>query len=111
MPNEHTQALSMNDEASSLMKLIEMLPEPARAAVLAALIAFVRVVYDGKEPRWIRRSLESVLCGLIALGISSLVQALGMADGWSTFIGASVGLFGADKVREWGQRFAEKKGL
>lgn len=111
MPNQNTQALSMNDEASSLMKLIEMLPEPARAAVLAALIALVRVVYDGKEPRWIRRTLESVLCGLIALGISSLVQALGMADGWSTFIGASVGLFGADKVREWGQRFAEKKGL
>ena len=109
MQSKCQQFHSMNDHTEPLMKLIEMLPEPARAAVLAALIAFVRVVYDGKEPRWIRRSLESVLCGLIALGISSLVQALGMADGWSTFIGASGGLFGADKVREWGQRFAEKK--
>lgn len=101
----------MTDDPSALMKLIDMLPEPVRAAALAAVIALVRVAYDGKEPRWIRRSLESILCGLIALGVSSLVQAVGMADGWSTFIGASIGLFGADKVREWGQRFAEKKGL
>jgi len=111
MQSKCQQFHSMNDHAEPLMKLIEMLPEPARAAVLAALIAFVRVVYDGKEHRWIRRSLESVLCGLIALGLSNLISALGMPDGWSTFIGASVGLFGADKVREWGQRFAEKKGL
>ena len=109
MQSKCQQFHSMNDHTEPLMTLIEMLPEPARAAVLAALIAFVRVVYDGKEHRWIRRSLESVLCGLIALGLSNLISALGMPDGWSTFIGASVGLFGADKVREWGQRFAEKK--
>lgn len=101
----------MNDTTNTIMKLIEMLPEPVRASILAAIIALVRVLYDGKEPRWARRCLESVLCGLIALGISSAVSAIGLSDGWATFLGASVGLFGADKVREWGQRFAEKKGL
>jgi lambda family phage holin len=101
----------MNDTPDHILKAIDALPEPMRAAILASIVAMVRVMYDGKEPRWVRRFLESVLCGLIALGISHLIQAIGMPDGWSTFLGASVGLFGADKVREWGQRFAQNKGL
>ena len=45
----------------------------------------------------------------IALGVAHLVEALGMTQGWATFLGASIGLFGADEVREWGRRIAERR--
>lgn len=86
-----------------------MIPEPVRASLLAAFVAFLRILYDGKEPRWTRRFLEATLCGAIALGISHLVVAIGLSSGWSTFLGGAVGLFGADQVREWGRRIAESR--
>ena len=93
----------MQDTTDAIMKLINMLPEPFRASALAAMVAFVRVMYDGKEPRLMRRVLESVLCGLIALSIAYMIEALGMSGNWATFIGGAVGLFGADQVRRWGR--------
>lgn len=93
----------------TVILFFETLPEPVRAALLSAVVALARILYDGKEPRWVRRFLEATLCGLIALGIAHLVSALGMSPGWATFIGASVGLFGADQVREWGRRVAEAR--
>ena len=44
-----------------------------------------------------------------AAGVAHLVEALGMTQGWATFLGASIGLFGADQVREWGRRIAERR--
>lgn len=93
----------------ALLSIFELLPEPIRAALLAAVVAMLRILYDGKEPRWVRRVLEAVLCGTIALGIAHLIEAMGMASGWATFLGASVGLFGADQVREWGRRLADAR--
>jgi lambda family phage holin len=93
----------------TLASLFDLLPEPFRAALLSAVVAMLRILYDGREPRWVRRFLEAALCGTIALGIAHLVEAMGMASGWATFIGASVGLFGADQVREWGRRLADAR--
>ncbi len=92
-----------------MLQILESLPEPIRAAALAAVVAMLRIMYDGREPRWIRRLLESALCGAIALGVAHLVDALGMTQGWPTFLGASVGLYGADQVRTWGRAVAERK--
>lgn len=89
------------------MRILNSLPEPSKAALLATVIALLRVIYDGKEPRWVRRFLESLLCGAIALGVAHLVQALGLSSGWATFLGGAVGLFGADQVREWGRKVAD----
>ena len=83
----------------TLLQFLESLPEPVRAALLSAVVALLRVMYDGREPRWVRRVLESALCGSIALGVSHLVQAVGAQPGWATFLGAAIGLFGADQVR------------
>lgn len=93
----------------TLLSILELLPEPIRAALLAGVVAMLRILYDGKEPRWVRRFLEAALCGTIALGIAHLVEAMGMSGGWATFLGAGVGLFGADQVREWGRLIAEKR--
>lgn len=94
---------------SMLAGLWAALSEPTRAAFLSTVIALCRVMYDGREPRMIRRLLEAALCGSIALGIASGAEAMGMPAGMGTFIGAAVGLFGADQVRSWGRRIAERK--
>lgn len=93
----------------SIVQLLETLPEPFRSALLATLVALLRVLYDGREPRWIRRVLESALCGSIALGVSYLAEAVGAPAGWATFFGAAIGLFGADQVRTWGRTIAERR--
>jgi lambda family phage holin len=92
-----------------LAEMLANIPEPFRASLLAAIVALMRILYDGKEPRWARRLLEAALCGAIALAIANLVQALGMSAGWATFLGAAVGLFGADQVREWGRKLADAR--
>lgn len=99
----------MHEESVTLAKLLESIPEPFRAAILATVVALLRILYDGREPRWVRRFLESMLCGAIALGLANLIEALGMPGQWATFLGAAVGLFGADQVREWGRRVAERR--
>ena len=99
----------MTNDSDLWRQFWQNLPEPYKAAVLATLVAVLRVFYDGREPRWFRRVLEAALCGAIALAIATLCGAIGLADGWGTFLGASVGLFGADQVREWGRRFASKR--
>ena len=86
-----------------------LIPEPFRAAMLAGLVALLRIVYDGREPRWFRRVLEATLCGCIALGVAYLCEGLGLKQGWATFLGAGVGLLGADKVREIGRRIADQR--
>ncbi len=83
------------------------IPEPLRASALAWLVAMIRILYDGREPRWIRRFLESTLCGLIALVVAVLAQATKLDPGVATFLGGAVGLLGADWVREKARQLAE----
>ncbi len=83
------------------------IPEPIKAAIIGAAIAFLRIMYDGREPRIVRRLLESALCGAIALCVAYLIEAVGLESGWAVFLGGAVGLIGADQVREWARRFAE----
>lgn len=93
----------------TLFALWAALPEPVRATVMSICIAMLRILYDGKEPRYVRRVLESLLCGAITFGASSGLHAMGAEPGWGVFIGGAVGLLGADKVREIGRRYANRR--
>lgn len=104
----------MHDKDPSLWVILwnsldHSIPEPIRAACLGAIVAGLRVFYDDKEPSFVRRLLESALCGFIAFGVASGIQALGGAAGLATFCGGAVGLFGADQVRAWGKTFAQHR--
>lgn len=99
----------MHDSFDSFLRALGMLPEPIRAAIIAFFMAMLRILYDNKEPRWVRRVLESSLCGTIALAATHAVMILGMSKDWGVFLGGFIGLMGADKVREWGRRVADKR--
>lgn len=85
------------------------LPEPIRATLMSMAIATLRILYDGREPRAVRRVLESLLCGAITFGASSGIQAIGADPGWGVFMGGAIGLLGADKVREMGRKYASRR--
>lgn len=96
-------------DPSNIFALWASLPEPVRATVISVGVAMLRILYDGKEPRIVRRFLESLLCGAITFGASSALQAMGAESGWGVFVGGAVGLLGADKVRELGRRYASRR--
>jgi lambda family phage holin len=96
-------------DASLWISAWHALPEPVKAAILAALVALLRVMYDDREPRYIRRFLEAALCGAIAFGVGSGVDAMVASAGMAQFVGGFIGLLGADKVRELGQRYVKRK--
>lgn len=85
------------------------LPDPVKASIFGTLVAWVRVLYDDKEPRHMRRFLEGLLCGLIALAVSSGAEVIGAPAGAGTVVGGMIGLFGADKVREWATGIAQRR--
>ena len=93
-----------------LAGLWAILPEPIRAAIIGALVAFLRVMYDGGESsKWPRLLLECALCGAISLSVASLVSALGVVGEFDAAIGGAVGLLGVDQVRAWARRVGERR--
>ena len=89
--------------------LWNLVPETVRAGVFGFLVALLRVNYDDKEPRRSRRLLEAALCGIIAYAVSTGMVHFGIPPSLSVFMGAAIGMLGADKVRELGRKFAEDK--
>lgn len=87
----------------------EAIPVPIRAALLAAIVALLRIYYDNNEPRTLRRLIEAVLCGAIAFGLAEGLVAASVPTGMSTFAGGFVGLLGADKAREVARRYMQRK--
>lgn len=96
-------------DPAAWQQLFDSLPEPVRAAILSVLVAWLRIMYDDREPRMLRRALEAALCGAITLGIGSGAEALGAGAGMAMFIGGTIGLYGADAVREVGKRYLRRR--
>jgi len=85
------------------------LPATVQAAIIGVCVAMLRVMYDDREPSMIRRLLECLLCGAIALCVASLAEAGGVSGQYATFIGGAVGLLGADQMRIWARAIAQRR--
>ena len=72
-----------------------------QGAIMASIIAALRVLYDGKETRWTRVVLESLICGLLALSASQLVHWFGVPDQVSVAAGGAIGFLGVTTIREY----------
>lgn len=68
-------------------------------AVMASVISFLRVLYDGKEKRWQRRVLESAICGCLTLCCFGVVRLMGWPDALAVTMGGAVGFLGVDQIR------------
>ena len=71
-----------------------------KGAIMAFFIAYLRVMYDGKETRKVATLLEALLCGAISLSATSVIKWLNMPPDMAIAIGAAIGFFGVNTLRE-----------
>ncbi|BBJ59158.1 hypothetical protein EAS17NKHM_025540 [Enterobacter asburiae] len=68
-------------------------------ALLAALIAYARIIHDGRFGRdgeW----AEGILCGLLTLSMTSALSFFGLPDDIAPAIGGGIGFVGVRRLRK-----------
>ena len=79
------------------------------AVVLAFALSYVRILYDAKESRPVRQTIEALLGALIVLVVGLTAEKFGLSNGWSYFAAGFVGILGVEQVRVFGRKWAERK--
>ncbi|QYX51503.1 phage holin, lambda family [Pseudomonas sp. S07E 245] len=77
------------------------------AAVLAVVIAALRVMYGGGSLR--RTAVEAPLCGALALSVSHGLSLIGIPLSAAPFFGGVIGLLGVEFIRAAAQKFFIRK--
>lgn len=95
------------DTWSWLAELIESHWLAIYTAALAALIAALRVIYEGGKLRQVL--IEAPFLGLAALMFSHGVALLGLSSDVAPFFGGMVGFIGVEGTREWALRMLNKQ--
>lgn len=80
-----------------------------QGAIMASIIATLRILYDGKETRWTRILLESLICGCLSLAASSGIEWLGWPSSMAVALGGAIGFLGVTAIRDWLVKWAGKK--
>lgn len=96
----------MHNKQAILTWLAEQSPV-IYAAVLSAVIAFLRVTYAGGTLR--QKVLEAMLCGTATLATVSGFSIFGLPVSASAFVGGLLGFIGVDQARALALRFLGKK--
>lgn len=78
-------------------------------AALAAVLSYLRILYDDTEPRWDRRLLEAALGGVLAFLVGVGAEKFGLAGGYSYAVAGVVGVLGIEQVRQMATRWANRK--
>ncbi|MBL8444789.1 MAG: phage holin, lambda family [Zoogloeaceae bacterium] len=92
--------------------LFRWLPETmsaVMAALLSAVIGLLRVIYDGRERRWLRVLLEGLLCALMTFSVVTAATAYGISERYSAGIGGFIGFIGTDHLRRWARSLAKRQ--
>lgn len=77
--------------------------------ILAVFTACIRVIYDKQETSLYRILLESVLCGTLAVIAGTGINALGLSQDWTMFVGGMIGFIGSQGIRTYANMFLSKK--
>ena len=92
-----------------IVDFVNNLPPAITAALMAVVVAVLRVIYDREETRPIRILMESSICGLLAVASCSAISALGVDQNWMIFVGSLIGYIGSNKVKAIAIKFIELK--
>ncbi|UYZ84323.1 phage holin, lambda family [Entomomonas sp. E2T0] len=71
-----------------------------QGSILATIIAALRVLYDDQETKMISVILEALLCGSLALCVSSIVEMLSLPTSATVTIGGAIGFVGVTTLRD-----------
>lgn len=94
---------------STMFEEFKEIPPVLLSVLLAVVIALLRVVYDKEETSAVRIGLEAVLCGALAVVGASGVEAMGLDQNWTVFIGGVIGFVGSQSIRSFANTFIDRK--
>lgn len=92
-----------NKDPSFLQILYITMTESAtvHGAIMASIIAMLRVLYDDKNTKPTRVMLEALICGALSLCITSLIEIFSLPDSASITIGGAIGFIGVTALRNF----------
>lgn len=79
------------------------------APILAFVLSMFRTIQQGTDPSWLRRILESVICGMITLSAGYAIDAMGMSGEWKYAAAGAIGFLGTEFIRSAASRFIDWK--
>lgn len=88
---------------------VTSLSAAAKGAIMAFFIAYLRIMYDGKETRKVATLLETLLCGALSLSATSVIKWLNMPPDMDIAIGGAIGFIGVNTLRDEILRFIDRK--
>lgn len=72
---------------------------------MAFVIAFLRIMYDGRENSWCRKVIEATLCGFLALASGGTLDYFGLdSNAMLIPISAMIGFIGVEGLRGLARR-------
>ncbi|MTD37826.1 phage holin, lambda family [Erwinia sp. CPCC 100877] len=80
------------------MKWIDDFLPSLYAALIAGSISALMSIYDGKSV--VKTVTGALSCGILTLAISGSLELFGLPGNSVTFVGATIGFVGAEKVRD-----------
>lgn len=89
---------TFEDVIEQAMKWIEDFLPAIYAAGAAASISSLMSIYDGKSV--VKTVTGALSCGILTLAIAGSLALFGLPENSVTFVGATIGFVGAEKVRD-----------
>lgn len=79
------------------------------APFLSFVLAMLRTIYQNQEPSWLKRILESVICGMLTLSAGFAISAMGLNNDWKFAVAGAVGFAGTEYIRTMAHKFINRK--
>jgi lambda family phage holin len=90
--------MSLSGLIGQTMKWIEDFLPSLYAATAAGSISALMSIYDGKSV--VKTVTGALSCGILTLSIAGSLELFGLPGNSVTFVGATIGFVGAEKVRD-----------
>jgi lambda family phage holin len=88
-------------EHGGLVEFINAIPPAVQGAIMAVVMAVLRVYYDAEETSAARAALEASICGALTLASASALDWAGAPQQVAVAVGGAVGFVGVAKLREF----------
>lgn len=92
-----------NKDPSFLQMLYDMINESStiQGALMATIIATLRILYDETKPRPFRVILEALICGALSLCVTSIIDIFQLPNSAAITIGGTIGFIGVNTLRDF----------
>jgi lambda family phage holin len=85
------------------------LPPNAWGGIMAAAVAVLRILYDGKERSIVQKIADPLICGLIGYSSLPVIRATGLDGDIALFVGCVIGGLGVDQLRSLTTKLLDSK--